>query len=212
MVLARFLPRDERFFDYFRQASENAAEVARALCDLLEHYSDIERKALLVRTLERRGDEITHLIFKALYRTFVTPLDREDIVDLASRLDDFVDAIEETARSIRLYRLDQPTEYARQLARIIDRQATIIASTVPLLEKRRQWDKLLQCSIDVNRLEGEADDVLDRALAEQFEGVQDIAALIKATRWGEIYRQLEEAADRAEDIADTLERIVVKNA
>ncbi len=212
MVLARFLPHDERFFDYFRQATENAAEVAQALCELLENYSDVEQKALRVRNLERRGDEITHQIFKALYRTFVTPLDREDIVDLASRLDDFVDAIEETTRRIRLYRIDQPTEHARQLARIIDRQATLIASTVPLLEKRRQWDKLLQSSIDINRLEGEADEVLDQALAGQFEGVQDIAGLIKATHWGEIYQQLEEAADRGEDIADTLERIVVKNA
>lgn len=86
MVLARFLPRNERFFDYFQQAAENAAEVARALCDLLEHYSDIEQKAHRVRNLERRGDAITHQIFKALYSAFVTPLDREDIADLASRL------------------------------------------------------------------------------------------------------------------------------
>jgi uncharacterized protein Yka (UPF0111/DUF47 family) len=83
---------------------------------------------------------------------------------------------------------------------------------VPLLENRRQWDKLLQYSIDINRLEGEADDVLDQALAEQFDGVSDIDGFIKATRWGEIYQHLEDAADRAEDIADTLERIVVKNA
>ena len=83
---------------------------------------------------------------------------------------------------------------------------------MPLLENKRQWDKLLQCSIDINRLEGEADDVLDRALKGQFEGVSDIGGLIKAIRWGEIYQHLEDAADRAEDVADTLERIVVKNA
>jgi uncharacterized protein len=212
MVLARFLPRDERFFDYFHRDVENAAEVAQALCDLLEHYSDVERKALRVRNFERKGDDITHQIFKALYSTFVTPLDREDIADLASRLDDFVDAIEEATRRIRLYRIDQPTEHARRLARIIDQQATLLVSTVPMLENRRQWDKLLQCSIDINRLEGEADDVLDQALGEQFDGVRDIDGLIKAMRWGEIYQHLEDAADRAEDIADTLERIVVKNA
>lgn len=212
MVLARFLPRDERFFDYFQQATRNAAEVAQALCDLLADYTDVESKALRIRTLERRGDEITHQIFKALYSTFVTPFDREDIVDLASRLDDFVDAIEEAARRIWLYRIDQPTTYATRLAHIIHQQATLIASTVPLLENRRQWDKLLQYSIDINRLEGEADEILDQALAGQFDGVSDINALIKATRWGEIYQHLEDAADRAEDIADTLERIVVKNA
>jgi predicted phosphate transport protein (TIGR00153 family) len=212
MVLARFLPRDERFFDYFRQATENAAEVAQALCDLLENYSDIERKALRIRDLERKGDDITHQIFKALNSTFVTPLDREDIADLATRLDDFVDAIEEAARRIRLYSIDQSNEYARRMAHIIDQQAALIASTVPLLESRRQWDKMLQCSIDINRLEGEADEVLDQALPRQFDGVSDIGGLIKAMRWGEIYQYLEDAADRGEDIADTLERIVVKNA
>lgn len=186
--------------------------MAQALCDLLENYSDVESKALRVRNLERRGDEITHQIFKALYSTFVTPLDREDIVDLASRLDDFVDAIEEATRRIWLYRIDQPTTYARQLARIIDQQGTLLASTVPLLENRRQWDKLLRCSIDINRLEGEADDIVDQALAGQFDGVSDMDGMIKAMRWGEIYQHLEDATDRAEDIADTLERIVVKNA
>ena len=178
----------------------------------MEDYNDVERKALRVRNLERQGDDITHQIFKALNSTFVTPLDREDIADLAGRLDDFVDAIEEATRRIRLYHIDQPTEHARRLARIIDQQAALIASTVPLLENRRQWDKLLQCSIDINRLEGEADDVLDQALTEKFDGVSDIEGLIKAMRWGEIYEHLEDAADRAEDIADTLERIVVKNA
>src|SRR5438270_6935336 len=161
MVLTRFLPRDERFFDYFHKAVENAAEVAQALSDLLDYYSEVEREALRVRDLERRGDEITHQIFKALNSTFVTPLDREDIADLAGRLDDFVDAIEEATRRIWLYHIDEPTEYARLLVHIISKQGTLIASTVPLLENRRQWDKLLQCSIDINRLEGEADDVLD---------------------------------------------------
>lgn len=212
MVFARFLPQDERFFDYFDKAGQNAAEVAQALLDLLDNYNDVESKARRIRDLERRGDEITHEIFKALNRTFVTPLDREDIADLAGRLDDFVDAIEEATRRIWLYRIDAPTECARLLGGIISRQATLIASTVPLLEKKGQWDQLLQSSIDINRLEGEADDLLDRALKERFEGVNDVNGLIKAIIWGEIYQHLEEAADRAEDVADTLERIVVKNA
>lgn len=212
MVFAHFLPHDERFFDFFQKDVENAAQVAQALCDLLDNYNDVERKVKHVRDLERRGDEITHQIFKALYSTFITPLDREDIADLASRLDDFVDAIEDATRRILLYRIDGPTDYARRLAHIIDQQAQLIAGTVPMLEKRREWDKLLQCSIDINRLEGEADDVLDQALASQYDGVNDIPGLIKAIHWQEIYQQLEDATDRAEDIADTLERIVVKNA
>lgn len=212
MVLARFLPQDERFFDYFREAANNAAEISKALLDLVDHYEDIERKARRVRDLEHRGDEITHQIFDALNRTFVTPLDREDITDLAGRLDDFVDTIEQAVRRIWLYRMEEPTEYARLLARIVGEQGAIIASTLPHLGNKRQWDHMLQCTIDIQRLEDEADDVLDRALTEQFDGVSDIRGLIKGIRWGEIYQELEDATDRAEDIADTLERIVVKNA
>jgi predicted phosphate transport protein (TIGR00153 family) len=212
MVLARFLPRDERFFDYFKDAANNAAEVAQTLSDLLDHYSEVERKARRVRDLEQRGDEITHQIFDALNRTFVTPLDREDITDLAGRLDDFVDAIEQAVRRIWLYHMDEPTEHARLLARIISEQATLIAGTVPHLENRRQWDHMLQCTIDIQRLENEADDVLDQALAQQFDGVSDIQGLIKGIRWGEIYQDLEDATDCGEDIANTLEGIVVKNA
>src|SRR5437588_1335905 len=212
MVLARFLPQDERFFDYFHKAVENAAEVAQALRDLMDNYSEVERKARRMRDLEHQGDEITHQIFDALNRTFVTPLDREDITGLAGRLDDFVDAIEEATRRIWLYRIEAPTEHARLLARIIADQAKLLASTVPHLENRRQWDHLLECTIDINRLENEADEVLDRALMELFEGVEDVGGLIKAIRWGEIYQNLEDATDRAEDIANTLEGIVVKHA
>jgi predicted phosphate transport protein (TIGR00153 family) len=212
MVLARFLPQDEHFFDYFRDAATNAAQVAQGLHDLLDHYEEVERKARRIRDLERQGDEITHKIFDALNRTFVTPLDREDITDLAGRLDDFVDAIEEAVRRIWLYRIDEPTEHARLLARIIDEQGEHIADSVSLLKNRRKWDHMLQCAININRLEDEADDVLDKALAELFDGVADIPSLIKAIRWGEIYQHLEDATDRGEDIANALERVVVKNA
>src|SRR5437763_7614530 len=149
MVLARFLPRDEHFFDYFQKAASNAAEVAQALRDLLDHYSEVERKARRVRDLEHRGDEITHQIFDALNRTFVTPLDREDITDLAGRLDDFVDTIEQAVRRIWLYRIDEPTEHARLLARIINDQAERIADSMQHLENRREWDQMLHCRIDL---------------------------------------------------------------
>lgn len=211
MVLARFLPQDERFFDYFHKAAANAEEVAKALLDLIEHYEDIERKARLVRDLENRGDEITHQIFDALNRTFVTPFDREDITDLASRIDDFVDTIEQVVRRIWLYRVEEPTEHARRLAHLISEQASLIASTIGYLQNKRQWNHLLESGINIQRIENEADDVLDQALMSQFDGVNDIQSMIKGIRWGEIYQDLEDATDRAEDIADTLERIVVKN-
>ena len=108
-MLARFLPRDEQFFEYFGAAATNATESARALVDLFTQFSDVERKVWRLRDLEHRGDEITHNVFQALTRTFVTPLDREDIRALASDLDNFVDYIEEAARRVWIYRAVQPT-------------------------------------------------------------------------------------------------------
>ena len=212
MVLARFLPRDERFFDYFQDAVTNAREVAQLLVDLFEHYDEVERKVRRLRELERRGDEITHQIYNALHRTFITPFDREDISDLASRIDDFVDYIEETARRMWLYRMAQPTEPARHLARLLGEQAIAIVEAVALLSDRKQSDKLLRYVVEINRLEDEADDVLNSALAALYDGATDIPALITAIRWGELYTDLEVATDRGEDVANTLEGIVLKHA
>jgi len=212
MVLARFLPRNERFFDYFRDAASNAREVAQLLVEMLENYDDVERKVRRMRDLERRGDEITHQIFNALNRTFVTPLDREDISNLASRIDDFVDYIEETARRMWLYRIDLPTEPARMLARIIVEQAVLIGEAIPYLSNLKESETLLRFVVDINRLEDEADDILNNALAVLYDGAADIPTLIKAIRWGELYQNLEVATDRGEDVANTLEGIVLKNA
>ena len=212
MVLARFLPRDDRFFDYFQDAVLNAREVAELLVDLFDHYHDVERKVRRLRELERRGDEITHQIYNALHRAFITPFDREDISDLASRIDDFVDYIEETARRMWLYRVDQPTEPSKLLARLIGEQAIAIVEAVALLSDHKQSDKLLRYVVEINRLEDEADDVLNNALAVLYDGVTEIPALITAIRWGELYQDLEVATDRGEDVANTLEGIVLKNA
>ncbi|MGN6564036.1 MAG: DUF47 domain-containing protein [Thermomicrobiales bacterium] len=212
MVLARFLPRDEKFYEYFNDAARNAAETAQLLVDLVEHYEDVGPKVQRLRDLEHRGDEITHQVFNALNRTFVTPLDREDIRDLASTLDDFVDAIEDVARRLWLYRLPAPTEPARTLARIIGEQAALLAEMVPLLERTKDRDALMRQTVAINRLENEADDIFYNALATLYDGATDIPAVIAAIRWGEIYQELEDATDRAEDVANAVEGIVLKNA
>jgi predicted phosphate transport protein (TIGR00153 family) len=212
MVLARFLPRDERFFDYFRDAAQNAAATAELLVDLVEHRQDVEQKVRRLRELEHRGDEITHQVFNALNRTFVTPLDREDIRTLASSIDDFVDAIEDVGKRLWIYRIDQTPACAHSLAQIIGEQARILAEAVPLMERAKDADNLKRQIVVINRLENEADDLLNTALASMFDGADDIPALIRAIRWGELYQQLEEATDRAEDVANTLEGIMLKNA
>ena len=213
MVLARFLPRDEQFFGHFRDAAANAVDVAVALGEVVEQGDEVERKVRRLRDLEHRGDEITHRVFNALNSTFVTPLDREDIRDLAGHLDDFVDGVEEAARRLWLYRLAERTEPARLLARILREQADLLAVAVPLLERAgKEGPALLRHTVELHRLENEADDALNEALATLYDGVTEVPALVRAMRWGEIYGLLEDATDRAEDVANTLEGIVHKHA
>ena len=212
MVLARFLPTDERFFGYFRDAATNALEAARLLVDLIDHYEDVERKVRRLRDYEHRGDEITHQIFNALNSTFVTPFDRDDIRNLASGLDDFLDYLEEAARKLYLYKIERTTEKAHLLARIIGEQAVLLAEAIPLLEEAKQHDKLLRIIVDIHRLENEGDEVLSQELVSIYDEATDIPSLIKAMRWNELYQQLEDTTDRAEDVANTLEGIVLKHA
>lgn len=212
MVLARFLPRDEQFFDHFRDSATNAAEVTAVLIDVVGNGANRERDVRLLRDLEHRGDEITHRIFSALNSTFVTPLDREDIRTLAAELDDLVDDAEEAGKRLMLYRLAEATEPARLLARILHEQAQALALAVPLLsDVGKHGDQIRRHVLEVHRLENEADDALSQALATLYDGAVDIPSLIRCMRWGEIYGLLEAATDRAEDVADVLEGIFLKN-
>src|SRR3981081_2790646 len=155
----RLIPQDDRFFDLFNRSAENTLEGARVLHDLLINYVDVERKARHLKDIEHTGDEITHEVFGALNRTFVTPIDREDISHLASALDDVIDWIEEVARRIYLYRIDQPTLIARQFAKVILEQTEQLARAVPLLGDRRQAESLERSTQEIHRLANEAEDM-----------------------------------------------------
>ena len=208
----RLIPQDDRFFDLFNRSADNTLEGARLLYDLLESYVDIERKARHLKDIEHTGDEITHEVFRALNRTFVTPLDREDISQLASALDDVIDWIEETSRYIRLAKIDSPTPLAQQFGKVILEQCEQIARAVPLLEERRNADALQRATQEIHRLENEGDDLLADAVESLYDGVTEVPQLISAMRWGDIYQLLEDTTDRAEDVANTMEAIVVKYA
>jgi len=212
MVLARFLPRDEQFFDHFQDAAANAAEVTDVLGRVVDNGADRERDVRRLRDLEHRGDEITHRIFSALNSTFVTPLDREDIRALAAELDDLVDDAEEAGKRLWLYRLPGTTEPARLLARILHEQAEYLAKAIPLLANvPKQGEEIRRNVLEVHRLENEADDVLNQALATLYDEATDIPSLVTCMRWGEIYGLLEDATDRAEDVSDVLEGIYLKH-
>jgi uncharacterized protein len=213
MVLARFLPKDEQFFGHFTDAAANALDAAQLLAEIIEHGPDTERKVRRLRELEHQGDEITHRVYQALNSTFVTPLDREDIRALAANLDDFVDDLEESGKRIELYRLGAATESARLFARILVEQAEQIAGAVPHLEHAAKRAPALRAAIlELHRAENEADDALNQALAGLYDDATEVPALIVAIHWGEIYGLLEDATDRAEGIAHTIEGILLKYA
>ncbi len=214
MVLRRLrlIPHEERFFDLFNRSADTVLEGANVLLDLLTNYEDVERKARRLRDLEHDGDEITHEVFRMLNRTFVTPLDREDISMLAGWLDDVLDWIEEVARRLRVYKLGRPNTLARRFAQLILEQAQAIAQVVPLLEHVKESQEIQRGIAEIHRLENEADDLLLEALGGLYDNVGDIPTLIAAMRWGDIYEILEAATDKAEGVAIAIESIVVKQA
>jgi len=208
----RLIPQDARFFDLFNRSAENILEGARLLDDLLHNYVDIERKVRHLKDIEHTGDEVTHEVFGALARTFVTPIDRDDISNLASSMDDVIDWIEEVGRRIHLYHVDEPTPIARQFSRVILEQAEQIARAVPLLESRRYADPLQRAIEEIHRLENEADDLLAQAIAHLYDGVTEVPQLIKAMRWNDLYQLLEDTTDKCENVATVLSNIALKNA
>jgi uncharacterized protein len=213
VVLTRFLPQNEKFYEHFQHAATNALDVATLLREIFTNGDDIERRVRRLHDLEHRGDEVTHRVFSALNSTFVTPMDREDIAGLAGELDEFVDMMEEVGARLWLYKLDDRPEAAQLFTRILVEQATLIQTGMTHLpELRKQGHVLKQHAVELHRLENEADDALNNALATLYDGVTEVPELIRWLRWGELYGLLEDATDRAEDIGDRLEGIVAKYA
>jgi predicted phosphate transport protein (TIGR00153 family) len=202
-------PRDTKFYDLFEQDTRNLVVSAEKLVDLFDNYENVEAKAKQLKDLEHRGDAITHEIIQRLHRTFVTPIDREDIALLANSLDDVMDFIEAAGRTAFLYGIAQPTARARELASIVAKVAYKLDEVMPSLRRRNQFQWILEQCVEINRLENEADDVHHAALAELFHDCTDACEIIK---WREIYQHMEDATDRGEDVANVLEGIVLKNA
>ena len=204
-----FLPREQAFFDLFEESAQNLVKAASLLSELLSKWDNIAERVNEISSLEHEGDNITHRIIAHLNRTFVTPIDREDIAALASRMDDVVDFIEDAAVAMLIYEVDQPTPRAKELTDILARATAEVSSAIPCLRNRKQLRYIPELCIEINRLENEADVVLRSAMAELFKDHIDIADVIK---WRHIYQQMESATDRCEDIADVLEGVMIKRA
>jgi len=198
------------FYDLFEQGTANLVVAAEKLVDLFDNYENVEAKAKELKALEHEGDVIAHEIIARLHRTFVTPIDREDITLLVHSMDDVMDFIEAAGRTAFLYGITQPTERARELARIVLKMTHKLNEVVPRLRRRDQYAWILQQCVEINTLENEADDVQHAALAELFEVCKLNACDV--IKWREVYEHLENATDRGEDVANVLEGIVLKHA
>jgi predicted phosphate transport protein (TIGR00153 family) len=200
------IPKDISFFAMFAEMSNNLIAGASVLAALFADYNEVSGKIKEIRRIEHVGDDLTHSLLTKLNQTFITPFDREDIHKLASSLDDVLDLINSAGARITMYKITQPPPAAAELARIILLQSHELARAVPLLQKN--GDVLAHC-MEINRLENEADHVSREAIGELFEREKDPINLIKIK---ELIEVLETATDKAEDAADVLETVALKNA
>ncbi|MFZ5817607.1 MAG: DUF47 domain-containing protein [Bacillota bacterium] len=206
-VAFNFLPRDEQYFVLFKEAARNITESALMLQDLVDHFTEVEEKAARIRAFEERGDEITFQIISRLGRSFITPIEREDIFSIARELDDIVDLIDASAARLATYAIDEPTDAAREFARLIVRGSQELEKVLALLHKK-DVSQIRLPKMAVNKVEAEADRLLRRVVAGLFTSGQDPLTVIK---WKEIYETLEEVTDRQEGLANLIEGIIVKN-
>ena len=203
----RLIPRDTKFFDLFAQMTGNLGEAARVLKTTLEDFRKVEERVRLLKEIEHRGDEMTHNILTKLNQTFITPFDREDIHQLASSLDDVLDFTYAAGVRLTMYKITSAPEAAPKLADILVRQTDQLSQAMGRLEKNH--DHVLENCVEINRLENEADQVARTAIAVLFDKEKDPISLIKLK---ELFEVLETATDKAEDVANVLEAVVLKSA
>ncbi len=209
MPTLSFLPQKVEFHDLFERATANLLDAARALSALMENFSDVESQVAAITEIEQKGDSIVHQVVELTYASLIAPIDHEDAQRLISALDDALDAIEAAAVRLLIYRIEQPTEFARKFAESIYRAAEELHRAMPRLRRRQQFDELKKHIIEINRLENEADQYLREGLTELAGRADQLFDLI---RWKEIYEYLEAATDRIEDVGDVLLRVIIKNA
>jgi predicted phosphate transport protein (TIGR00153 family) len=201
-----FLPKDREFFDLFESAATNVVRGADLLDQMLRSYPEKADLARDILICEQEGDRITHDAIHRLNNTFVTPIDREDIILLVSALDDIIDLTEEVADYLGLYKIEAPMEQAQRLAHILLEATRQIAEAMPRLRDFKDMDRY---TVEIHRLENDGDRIVREGVASLFEGGIDPMVVI---RWKDLFERLEEAIDACERVANVLQGIVIKNS
>lgn len=201
-----FAPRDRVYFELFEEAGRNIRRAAELLDEMLSGFPDSKALAEDIRDCEHEGDRITHDIIDRLNHTFVTPIDREDILALASALDDIVDFTEEVADYLGLYKIEAPMDQAIKLAAVLRDSSRQISEAMPRL---RGFQDITAQTVEINRLENEGDRITREAIASLFDAGIDPMVVI---RWKDLFERLEAAIDATEHVAHILEGVVIKNS
>jgi predicted phosphate transport protein (TIGR00153 family) len=205
----RLLPHDASFFAHFEHQGKKTVEGCRAFLEMVENPTNLETQAERVKQIEHECDEITHAVVEGLHKTFITPIDRNDIYTLITKMDDIMDFVEAAADRVALYEIPTMTKEVGDLARCLVSSAEHVLGAVSSIRNLGKPNGILQHCIEINRLENVADTILRSALARLFREEKDPIAVIK---WKEIYETLESATDRCEDVANIIEGVVLENS
>jgi uncharacterized protein len=211
LPMGRFslLPKELKFFAFFEQEAENIVKMAQQLKDMFYIWQNVKERAKVLADMEQEGDAITHDIMTLLHRTFVTPLDREDIAELAHSLDIIADRIHAVADLAYLYRIEGPTDRAKELCDIVLQAVVEVKGGLSEINSNIRKTELHQRCVTINQIENYADSVYRTALVELFARTDDMASVVK---WREIYQKMESTIDGCEDVANILEGIAIKYA
>ena len=205
-MFSKLIPRDEKFFDLFDEIARRLTRAAKLQKQLFDEPARIAEHTMSIKAVEHEADVLTHDVITRLNKSFVTPFDREDIHELASRLDDVVDLIDGTARRAVMFRITAVREPARQLAAVIVRAADSLEAAVVAIKKPKV---VIERGQEIKALEEEGDAIYHEAVGRLFDGGEDP---IEVMRWKELYDTMERTLDQCEDVANVLESIALKNA
>jgi uncharacterized protein Yka (UPF0111/DUF47 family) len=206
-MLRRLIPQEYDFFESFDQAANHAVSAARLLLKLTEHYEDADPIARELNGVEHACDDVAHRTMDQLNKSFITPLDREDIHVMILRIDDVVDLTNAAANRLTFFGIQKPTQHSVNLAKQILRGCEKLAEAVHGMSSAKNYDQVVQDCIIVHEVENAADDILHGALAELFATEKNAIEVIK---WKDIYETMEKITDRLEDVANVLQGVIVK--
>jgi hypothetical protein len=204
----RFIPKEEKFFDYFEDLAGKIEEGGNLFLEILNNYEHSEAKVSTLKDIEHEAYTITHLIYEKMHKTFLTPFDREDIYALANKMDSVLDMIEASAVRMYLYKVKKPADEIKDLVMVLNQAISKIKMIVHQLRDKKNSKMILDACVEINTLENEGDYILRQAIARLFNGDTDPKELIKLK---EIFERLEEAIDDCEDVSNVVEGIVLKH-